>query len=483
MSTTDSIHILRRRFGTFAVVLGVSLAAAVVAIALLPKQYEASALLFVGQDRPISAGGVSQRDGILAASYVELLAAPAVADRAAQAISGQPSPDELLSHMTFVIRPGTQLIAVKARDTDSRRAAEIANAYAKRFVSIRNASDDAVQRARLDQITFQISRISRQIRDLEDRSGNAVESDLAEARNQLRSLRSVYQSLQESIVLEGRNVSLSSLAVAPTSPAAPKPVLYMAAALFLGLSLAVAAALLRDHLDQRISSEQEVVDLAGVGAPVLTRVPVMKGSSRAGATEAFSFLRVNLLAGGDVKTILITSPSVGDGKTTVVEGLAESFARGGTSVIAADCDFRAAGLSQSLGDQTRAGLADVLAGDASFDQTLVEMQPRMQIAVAGPPMREGLPLLHALQMSKLCGELRARRDVVIVDTAPVTLAVETSLLASAGMDAVVLVVDLKKTTRTALRAALDQLKRSGAPIKGIAINRASSGDAPYGYGY
>ena len=180
--------------------------------------------------------------------------------------------------------------------------------------------------------------------------------------------------------------------------------------------------------------------------------------------------------------MLVTSPSGNNGKTTVVSGLARSLAGMGRTVVAADCDFRNPSLSRSQPHTASAGLKAVSVGRAPVGQALVAAEPStLRIAVAeedGGTTRLGLEGARRL-VAVLSGEA----EIVVIDTAPITSAFETSLLAAAEIDAVILVVDLRTVRQDALKAALDQLAVSGVTLTGIVINRAPASAAfDYGYG-
>lgn len=461
-------------------VLIVFVAAAAVAVAVLPKQYEASASLFVGQDRPISASSSAQLDDVLAKSYAALLASPLVADRALARVGGGLSRSQLLSRMTFQVTPGTQLIVVTAVAGSPERAAQLANGYAETFVAQQQASDAQSQKSRLGRLARQIGVVSVLVEKLRFR-GPRSKPELGVALGQLSSLRSTYQALQQNLALQGSNLTFSTRAAPAVSPSAPKPVPYLLAALVLGLLLAIGAALLRDRLDRRIWDEDEMLLVAG--APILARIPKSGRGGDSSLAEAFDFLRTNLMSPGKPSTILVTSPSAGDGKTAVVSGLSRSIANVGQSVIAADCDFRAHKLSESYRGHATAGLEDVGTGASEPLATLVTANPsNFRVAVArGQGGKGSTAWLDRRSGQRIIDSLVEHAEFVVIDTAPVMAAPETSVLAAGKVDAVILVVDLKATKRDALVAAIEQLERSGAYLRGVVVNRVGR-TTGYGYG-
>lgn len=471
---------VRRRW-TFLVVLAVCVGSAVIVIRGLPDRFEASSLLFVGQDRPISAANTSQRDDVLARSYVELLKAPEVADRAAAKLPWKPSRSDLQASVHFEVKAGTQLIAVTGSDENAERAAMIANTYAEAFVEGRRNVDSSVRRARLEEVVGDSRQVAARLARLRGQAGLGASNQLErnELETQLASLRKTYEALQQSVVLEGRNVTVTSRAATPKNPVAPRPALYLATTLVLGLFFAALAALLRERLDNRGLSEAEVVRIAR--APVLAHVPVMRRSNQDAVTEAFAFLRFNLFASESPTIVLVTSASKNDGKTTVVLGLAQELSRAGTAVVAADLDLRVSALSSRTGTKSTVGLIDVAREDASIEDILEPYgSDGLKIAPSGTEDPSQLQQLTVIQAVDLNRKLRSASDVAVLDSAPVGGAVETSVVAAAQPDAVLLVVDPRTAAAEELRTAVAQLAHSGAEVRGVVLNRTET--AAYGYG-
>lgn len=476
--------ILVERRATFLIVLILSMAVAGAVVAILPKQYDATALLFIGADRPVDAAGVSQRDDVLARSYTALLAAPAVADEALKRAPKGVSRSGLLNRMSFELVAGTQLISVKATDGSPEGAARFANAYADSFIATRATTDLTSRRQRTAQLSREIEDALSLVNQLQGSKAPGNAGRLDAARTRLSSLRSAYGPLQQNNVQEGPNVSLASPARVPAAASAPKPVLYLAAAFVLGLFLAAAAALARDRFDSHLTDEHAIVDLAQV--PILTRIPKVRRSARSSlpSHQAFAFLRANLTVDDGEHTIVVTSPSPGDGKTTVSEGLARSLAASDVDVLLADCDFRRADLTVRFGELEGPGLLDVMTGRADLADVLRPTSTdRLRLAPGASESAGQIQEFSRRKAGAMLDLLRRSGDYLVCDTAPVTAASETSILASLGHETVVLVVDPRSTTRPDLIAALEQLRQSGADLRGLVINRAARSRIPeYHYG-
>lgn len=451
----------------------------------LPKLYQASSTLFVGENRQISVGaGAVQLDDQLARTYADLLVNTTTQRQVATALRSV-SPDELGGNVSVEVVPGTRLIRISALDADPRRAQSIANTYAQVFVDEQEAQLSAASRGRLDRLNRRIGQLALELSRLNAQgAGGANAARRAQIENELASQRQAFSAIQESGVQQGSNVSVSSLAVAPEAPAKPRRKLYLALAVILALILGAAAALVRNLFDRRVRDEEELTKL--IGAPILARVPVQRGDrDQRAMSEAFDFLRVNLhlsAADSPARTIAVTSSLPGDGKSTVSARLARAFAQQGADVIAADCDLRKPALGRYLGVHGGPGVTNVLVRGTSAVDILAETDVRgVRLLPSGPVPPNPAVLLGLPRFAGVIGDLRAVADYVVVDTPPVPAGVDTSAI-SQVVDGVVLVIDLNRSDRNALEVTRDQLEKANSRVLGIVLNRVSDRLTQYGYG-
>ncbi len=232
----------------------------------------------------------------------------------------------------------TNVIAVTAVDHDPARAAKIANTYAKAFVSWSTATAINSLTTAENQLGHQISALGKQIKSLPKTSAQAVAQS-----NQQAVLKGQLAQLEVTGATASTGLQLVTPAVTPTSPSSPKPVQEAVLGLVAGLVLGIGAAFLRDNLDDTLTSGESVELI--VDAPVLATVPVVaswRKKSRpviisvsdptSQPAEAYRSLRTSLqFAGQDrpLRTILITSPNAGDGKTMTTVNLGAVFAQAG----------------------------------------------------------------------------------------------------------------------------------------------------------
>ncbi len=385
----------------------------------------------------------------------------------------------------------TNVIAVTAVSPEPARAARIANAYARAFVSWTTATSISNLAAAENQLTRQINAIGKEIGKLR----SSATAQLAALSNQQAVLKGQLAQLQVAGATASTGLELVTPATAPSSPSSPKPGQNVLLGLMAGLILGIGAAFLRDNLDDTLTSG-EAVERAG-GAPVLATVPMVASWRKKASpmvisvseptsqpAEAYRSLRTSLqFVRNDaaVRTILVTSPSAGDGKTATVVNLGAAYAQAGARVVLVSCDLRRPGLSQFFAPGEDAELAWVLTGRQPLDRALTPVPGVEGLWTLGTRgmVQNPTELLAGQRMRSLVDDLAKRFDIVLVDSPPV-LPVADALILSGYADTVLLVVAAGHTRRAELRHAAEKLAQASAPVVGVVLNKATARD---GYGY
>jgi capsular exopolysaccharide synthesis family protein len=464
-------------------VIGVTVVAFVAVCAVtfsLPAEYDATATLAVGGNRPLSTGGNSvEVDQTLARTYTELLQTPSANAEAVRALPFSIRPGELAGKVAFEAVGGTALIRIRATDRDPRRAQLIANAYASRFVGVQQealiaAAREALQRSnqRLRELALRMSQLR------ESRDPEAV-ADLEQVRTELAAERDAYRAHRQSIALQGSNLSVASPAREPPEPARPRPKLYLVLGAAFALVLGVFGGVLRDSFDTRVRYEEDLVQL--LGGPVLARVPRLGVAGEQSGLLEFQLLRSNVELHDPeqrVRTIGLTSAARGEGKTLVAAGLARALALIGARVTAMDCDLRQPALHARLGVEGGRGLSEALLTPSLATRLLQHTEsPNLGVLPAGSPP-SAAALLTKETFSRVLDELSGSEDYVICDMPPVTLGADAAA-AAASVDAVIVVVDWGSARSPALLAVREQLENSGTRVFGVVLNRVRSARRSY----
>ncbi len=306
------------------------------------------------------------------------------------------------------------------------------------------------------------------------------------------------------------NISILEVAKAADDPSKPRKARTMAIALVLGLMLGVGLSLVMDWMDQRLRSVQEVA--AALGTPILGVVPHMNGKQatvrdrgmrvqadpKSNAAEAYRTIRTAVYFGvpdGQAKTLLITSPTPGDGKTTLVSNLAIAMAQAGQRTLVLDADFRKPMQHKIFESKDDEGLSNVLAGRGNLNELIQRTEvDGLDILPCGPIPPNPSEMLNSRPFAEALKELAKRYDRVLIDSPPVMPVADARILGAIS-DVTLMVLRAEKSTRKAAEQAREGLLSVGAHILGAVINDAPrrrgrygyygyySGYGHYGYGY
>jgi polysaccharide biosynthesis transport protein len=387
----------------------------------------------------------------------------------------------------------TNVIALTAVSPEPARAAQIANAYARAFVSWSTGTSITSLTAAEDQLTKQINAIGEQISKLPSNS----DAQVTALSNQQAVLKGQLAQLQVAGATASTEVELVTPAAVPTSPSSPKPLDDALLGLIAGLILGIGAAFLRDNLNDTLTAGEAVERVAGT--TVLATVPLVASWRRNASpaaisvseptsqpAEAYRSLRTSLQfvrSDGALRTILVTSPTAGDGKTATVVNLGAVFAQAGARVVLVSCDLRRPGLGQFFAPAGHAELSSVLSGEQPLDRALSPVPSVDGLWTLGSREVAANPteLLAGDRMRSLVDDLGKRFDIVLIDSPPL-LPVADALILSRYVDAVLLVVAAASTRRAELRRAVEKLAQASAPVVGAVLNKATAQDG-YGYGY
>lgn len=201
------------------------------------------------------------------------------------------------------------------------------------------------------------------------------------------------------------------------------------------------------------------------------------------AAEQYRSLRTRIRraeAGRTVKTILITSPAKGDGKSLTAANLALTMSQEFQQrVLLLDADLRRPSLHELFVLGEGPGLADVLMGAAELDEVLVNLpEHHLTVLRAGVPPNHPTELLGSVAMRRVMDSLRARFDKILIDMPPVAPLADTHVVAPMA-DAILMVVRAGVTPKPAIERALNGLDL--AKVLGLVLNDSAAPGTDYDY--
>jgi capsular exopolysaccharide synthesis family protein len=413
------------------------------------------------------------------------------------------NPANLLGGLEVSVEGATEILDISYTDPDPAEAKLMAQVFAESYLQFRQQQALEQVKTQIESVTLDIERVTAKISEdqaaLNATTDPAVQQELQAA---------IEQSRARLIVLQGNLEELKSTttqsggqivepAYLPDSPSNAGLIQNGLLALILGLALGIGLAFLRERLDDRLRTQEDLE--RAFGASVLAVVPRVQGWSdkkktrlvaveapRAPAAEAYRTLRTNLLfmaSQRPLKTNLIVSPSAGDGKTTTAANLAVVLAQTGKNVVLVSADLRKPRIHRFFGLDNDRGLVQVLEKQKSLDEVLVQTSVEgLRLLPCGAVPAQPAELLHSEEMRTLLDRLGEMADFVVIGSAP-SLVVSDSLALAALTDGVLLVAQAVETTRQTVSRARDQLEAVGAVMVGAVLNSFDPSSAHGRYYY
>ncbi|MEM7679188.1 MAG: polysaccharide biosynthesis tyrosine autokinase, partial [Myxococcota bacterium] len=284
-----------------------------------------------------------------------------------------------------------------------------------------------------------------------------------------------------------------------TYPDRPK---VLSMSLAFGAMLGFGLAWLRDLLDQRLKSVDEIA--AVMHLPVIGAVPILTGLRGSGndgrseggrivathprspAAEAVRTLRTALdfgLAGPESKVFVVTSPAPGDGKSTVASNLAITMAQANQRVLMIDADLRKPTQTEIFDVRADIGLSAVLTGDQAPEEVIAPSGvPSLDILPCGKRPSNPVELLNNGVLPEALRNLSEHYDKIVIDSPPVMPVADARIIAAMA-DCALLVLRADRSTRRLSVAARDELLKVRTQRLGVVVNAAPLHRSGYGYGY
>jgi polysaccharide biosynthesis transport protein len=335
------------------------------------------------------------------------------------------------------------------------------------------------------------------------------EVQLAELQREADANRAIYQDFLTRFKETGSQVDIQqadarivSRAREPVYPTYPRMTLVLTLAIFGGLVLGLVVVVLVEQFDNRLRTAEQIETAVGEG--VIGMVPEVRRFIKGRLPHelltqrpdgAYSESLHAILAalhvyhsGPSSPVFLVTSALPEDGKTTMVLSLGIVAALSGRRVIVVDADLRRHQLTSLAGLKPQLGLTEYLMSNATLEE-IVHQHPSGLAVLPTKPRKSGKPewsfiekrLLSGDRMRMLMDTLARQYDLVIIDSPPVNILADASMLA-AFASYTLFVVRWGRSTRSSLQAAVQQLRRAGATIGGVILGRVDlRRHSAYGY--
>ena len=333
------------------------------------------------------------------------------------------------------------------------------------------------------------------------------------------------QKLEEARITEASKlgkIRIIDPAISPLNRTSPRTTVNLAVGLMLGLGLGAFAAFLIEKTDNSIKN---VSDVERIGVNVLGIIPdlskstkkskankkiktnktadeqrglinssndikrriITKEDPRSPISEAYRSLRTSITyatVDNPIKTIIVTSPGPGEGKTTTITNLAITFANIGKRTLLVDADLRRPVLHKIFNLNIEPGVTHYLTGFPREIHPLIRQTEikNLQVITAGATPPDPSVLFSSNRMHDFIKSLEIGWDIILFDAPPAVAVTDASLLAK-DISQFIIVVKSGQTDKFAFQRTIKMLDSVKANITGVIMNAVSPKTSYESYHY
>ncbi|HEY2345012.1 MAG TPA: polysaccharide biosynthesis tyrosine autokinase [Xanthomonadaceae bacterium] len=382
------------------------------------------------------------------------------------------------------------MLALKGRIDDLDR--QIATEYANIKAAAKSNYESA--KAREDLLKSQMDQLKGQVLDQQTRSVRygTLQRDVNTNQQLYDALLQRYKEIGIAGGVTSNNMSVVDRATVPGGPYKPNLRNNLMMATFFGLLLGAGLAIFFDHLDDTLKTAEDIetqLRLAVLGVVPRSRelspLEALK-DQRSGVAEAYRSVRTALQFSTDSgvpRTLLVTSATPAEGKSTTAIALARNFAQLGKRVLLIDADLRNPSLHRSLAIDNATGLSNVLSGAAN-PQDVIRNLPdgSLQVMTSGPLPPDPAELLAGSKMLSLLTVALAKYDQVVLDGPP-TMGIADAVILAHIVKGTLLIVEAGGTRRDVALGALKRLTSARAHVLGALLTKFDARTSGYYYHY
>ncbi len=372
--------------------------------------------------------------------------------------------------------------------------------------------------SRVDSLTQTVSTYKQRTENLPklEQTQRALERQLKVNETIYQSLLSRLQSIRIAENQTVGNIRVVSPALAPDKdkPIAPRKTLNISLGIVLGLILAGATAIVLEMFDRSIKTIDELRELASF--PILGIIPdfayaagsgknrrgkkllpnneiaatkasqvVVRDNPRSPISEAYRVLQTNLKflsSDNPLRTIVVTSSVPKEGKSTTGANLAMAMAQLGRKVLIIDVDMRKPSQHKVWDIPNVKGLSNVLSDQDTLEEAKQNVAPNLDILTSGPLPPNPVTLIQSKRMIDLVASTAKEYDFVILDSPPMTVAADASILGKIA-DGILLVARPEVSDSGSFGYTKRLLEQTEQNTLGLVINGVVPENNAYGYNY
>jgi len=532
MALEDYLRVAQKWWWLLLLSTVVAAGSSFISVSRAPRIYQATTTVVVGQS--LNAANPTYSDFSiaqqLAQTYVNMVTRQPILQGAAEALglSYVPWSENISAQMVA----GTQLIAISVRDTSPELAQALADEIAQQLIlQTPGAAGDQERQvfvqAQLQRLEENIAATEAEIEAEQLRldaanSARAIaqyESNIAALQDKLSSYQSTHASYLQTSGGGTNYISVVEPAMLPTRPISPNVPETIALAAAIGFALAAGGSILIEFLDNTVKTADDVARVTQLAT--LGTISSIEGERyedklaaayvpQSPVAESFRALRTNIqycAVSKQLRTLLLTSSAPAEGKSIILANLAVVMAQSGLSVVLVDADLRRPVQHRLFGLRNHHGLSEALLEEApdladywhilgpevladrfaggdggrAARPPIILGTGSLRVLTAGTQPPNPADLLGSERMRMLMAQIEESADLVLFDTPPV-LAVTDAVILAGSVDGVMLVADVGRSKRPALKQAAERLAQVDANLVGVILNRAAMAESGY-YAY
>ncbi len=428
--------------------------------------------------------------GQIAQIYGPMLTQDYLLNEVIARLSLNETPASLANRITYESLAGTQLLHINVSDNDPSQATLIADTLAQVFVQQvqKNLSISDNQllvslRAQMEDLSSQMNTVQEQI-NANNAQAIPIDLEIERLNNELGAKYLDLRSLQtnyDQLTLEAGQAKNTVVISEPATHAKTIQNKFMYAAILILLAAVGSLGLvfILENFDDRVRSQSDVISVLG-SKPIGVISHIARGkdkfvfgdNSSPHVSEDFRKMSAGLrptLREIPVKTLLVTSPHPGEGKSIIAANLGLVFAKTGTRVIIMDADLHLPRQHVLFDVDIQNGLSDCLLSNLTEPNLRETDTPGLRLLTSGNQPGEPAELLSRPTLENVLDKLSGSAELVIIDCPPIVTLADASYLAP-YVDGALLVIRSGVTKRKEALEAATILKNAGIKFVGVVLN-------------
>jgi capsular exopolysaccharide synthesis family protein len=319
-----------------------------------------------------------------------------------------------------------------------------------------------------------------------------IEREISATESSYQNLLARYQELQVAENMQVSNARVITPAIIPVVPIKSRQYTNLLQGLIGGVLLGAATAFMLEKMDNTIKTTKSAQEL--LNYTLLAYIPsfsngseiadiIVSNQSDSPMSEAFRMLETNLRFFNSqqrIKVVVVSSSVPKEGKSTISANLAFAMSQLGHKVLLIDADLRKPNQNKIWKVANEIGLSNVIKGQSNLDSALIEITPNLHLITAGKETKNPSKIIGSSQMPKLIDQVAQEYDFVVIDTPPLTVSADATILGKLATG-ILFVVRPGVADTDSVSIAKNVLDQANQNVLGVVMNGISARQQYYDY--